>query len=169
VYAFDPLQSHGRIIRHNIAQNQLEKAIIFFPVGLSARTNATPGPVPEETSVNPGFRLPTTKKDDAFPCRTIDGLVATKHIQRVDFLKMDIEGSELAALQGAEKTLRQFKPKLAICIYHKFADFFEIPRFLQSLNLGYRLYLDHYSIHAEETVLYASADCRQDGGELPAD
>ena len=68
---------------------------------------------------------------------------------------MDIEGSELAALQGAEQTLRQFKPNLAISIYHKFADFFEIPSYLHGLGLGYRFYLDHYTIHAEETVLYA--------------
>ena len=112
----------------------------------------------EATAVNPGFRLPYTKHDNAFPVRTIDSLVASKDVSRIDFLKMDIEGSELAALQGAEKTLRQFKPKLAISIYHKFSDFFEIPLFLQSLSLGYRFYVDHYTIHAEETVLYASTD-----------
>lgn len=112
----------------------------------------------EEGLVNPGFRLSSAKGDDAFPIRTIDGLVASGAVQRVDFLKMDVEGSELAVLQGAEQTLQQFKPRLAISIYHKFGDFFEIPLFLQSLNIGYHLYLDHYSIHAEETVLYASAD-----------
>jgi FkbM family methyltransferase len=158
VYAFDPLQSHGEIVRHNIGQNHLDKAISFFPVGLGARPNATPGPVLEETVVNPGFRLARAKRDDEFPVRTIDSLVAAKDIQRVDFLKMDIEGSELAALQGAEETLRQFKPRLAISIYHKFGDFFEIPLYLHGLSLGYRFYLNHYTIYAEETVLYAISD-----------
>lgn len=158
VYSFDPLQSHGEVVRYNIAQNHLEETITFFPVGLGARSNTIVGPVLEETAVNPGFRLPHEKAGDVFPVRTIDSLVASKDIQRVDFLKMDIEGSELAALKGAEKTLRQFKPRLAISIYHKFSDFFEIPLFLQSLALGYRFFADHYTIHAEETVLYASAD-----------
>ena len=162
VYAFDPLRSHAEVVRHNIAQNGLEKTICFFPVGLGARSNTIPGPLLENNRVNPGFRLSFNKNDDAFPIRTIDSLVTSKAIQRVDLLKMDIECSELAALQGAEKTLRQFKPRLAISIYHRFADFFEIPLFLQSLNLGYRFYLDHYTIHAEETVLYASADHRTD-------
>ena len=158
VYSFDPLQSHGEVVRYNIAQNHLEKTITFFPVGLGARANTILGPVREETAINPGFRLPPTEPDDGFPVRTIDSLVTSEDIQRVDFLKMDIEGSELAALRGAEKTLQQFKPRLAISIYHKFGDFFEIPLFLQSLSLGYRFHVDHYTIHAEETVLYASAD-----------
>ena len=166
VYSFDPLQSHGDVVRYNVGQNGLEKTIVFFPVGLGARANVIPGPVSEENEVNPGFRLPSPKDDDAFPLRTIDSLVASRAVQRVDFLKMDIEGSELAALQGAEQTLRQFKPNLAISIYHKFADFFEIPSYLHGLGLGYRFYLDHYTIHAEETVLYA--DCRNSALELEA-
>ncbi len=158
VYAFDPLQSHGEIIQHNIAQNGLGETISLFPVGLGGQANAVPGPVPEEDAVNPGFRPSAIKPDQAFPVRTIDGLAAMGDIQRVDFVKMDIEGSELTALQGAEQTLRQFKPKLAISIYHRFGDFFEIPLYLQGLNLGYRFYLGHYTIFAEETVLYAAVD-----------
>jgi FkbM family methyltransferase len=158
VYAFDPLQSHGEIIRHNIAQNGLEKTISFFPVGLGGHANDVPGPVLEESIVNPGFRPSAIKPNQAFPVRTIDSLAATGEIPRVDFVKMDIEGSELAALRGAEKTLRRFQPKLAISIYHKFGDFFEIPLYLHGLSLGYRFYLGHYTIFAEETVLYAAGD-----------
>jgi FkbM family methyltransferase len=157
VYAFDPLESHGEIIRHNMAQNHLDDRIRFFPVGLGAYANGAAGPVKEKEIVNPGFNLHAAGAVELLPIRTIDGLVAGGDIQRVDFLKMDIEGFELAALQGAEKTLREFRPKLAISLYHNFSDFFEIPSFIQSLDLGYRCYLDHYTIHAEETVLYAKA------------
>jgi len=157
VYTFDPLGSHAEIVRHNIAQNQLQDRIRFFPVGLGADANEVPGPVKEGHVVDPGFCLDQAGGTDLVPIRTIDGLVAAGDIPRVDFLKMDIEGFELAALQGAEKTLRQFKPRLAISIYHKFTDFFKIPSFIHSLDLGYRFYLDHYSIHSEETVLYTDA------------
>jgi FkbM family methyltransferase len=157
VYAFDPLASHAEIVLHNIAQNRLEDRIRFFPVGLGALANEVPGPVNEKEIVNPGFHLHAAGTVDLVPIRTIDGLMATGDLERVDFLKMDIEGFELAALQGAEKTLREFKPKLAISVYHKFSDLFEIPSFVRSLDLGYRFYLDHYTIHAEETVLYADA------------
>jgi len=89
--------------------------------------------------------------------RSIDSVLASGEIPRLDFIKMDIEGSELAALTGASEALRKWKPRLAISLYHRAQDLFEIPLWLDSLGLGYRFFLDHYSIHHEETVLYAIA------------
>jgi FkbM family methyltransferase len=88
----------------------------------------------------------------------IDDLVAHGDFPRIDFIKMDIEGAELEALKGSESILRQFKPKLAITVYHDFKDFWEIPQFLDRLGLGYRFYLRHFTIHTEETVLFAKAE-----------
>ena len=90
---------------------------------------------------------------------TIDDLVEQHNLPRVDFIKMDIEGAELPALRGAKQTIQRHKPKLAISVYH-LTDFFEIPEFLDSLGCGYRCFLRHYTIHAEETVLFAEANCR---------
>jgi hypothetical protein len=90
--------------------------------------------------------------------RCIDDLVAQGGIPRVDFIKMDIEGFELRALRGACRTLHTYKPRLAISLYHSPSDFVTIPGFLKDLGLGYRLYLDHHTIHSEETVLYAVAE-----------
>lgn len=83
---------------------------------------------------------------------SIDNILEGK---RASFIKMDIEGSELAALKGAEKTIRKYKPKLAICIYHKKSDLYEIPSWIMHLNMGYKLYIRHYSNFMWETVLYA--------------
>jgi FkbM family methyltransferase len=75
--------------------------------------------------------------------------------ERVTFIKMDVEGSELDALRGAAKIIRAQKPKLAVCVYHKFEDNWEIPEFIWSLNPEYRFFLRHYSKEPAETVLYA--------------
>lgn len=88
---------------------------------------------------------------------TIDAFVEQNQIERIDFIKMDIEGAELAALKGAAATLRRFRPKLAISLYHSLADFWRIPAYLQSLDCGYEYHLAHYTIHMEETVLFAIA------------
>ena len=85
----------------------------------------------------------------------IDDLVQQQNLPRVDFIKMDIEGAELSALRGAKQTIQRHKPKLAISVYHRLTDFFEVPEFLDSLGCGYRYFLRHYTIHAEETVLFA--------------
>jgi hypothetical protein len=56
--------------------------------------------------------------------------------------------------------LRRFRPKLAVCVYHNLEDFWAIPRYLDGLGLGYRFYLRHFTIHPEETVLFAHAKKR---------
>jgi FkbM family methyltransferase len=76
--------------------------------------------------------------------------------QRVSFIALDIEGEELAALRGAERIIRTQKPKLAISIYHKPEDLWELPFLIKEYNPEYRLYLRHYHLlDMAETVLYA--------------
>ena len=74
---------------------------------------------------------------------------------RVTFIKMDIEGAELDSLKGAKETIIKHKPKLAICIYHKQSDLFEIPGYILSIVPEYRFYIRHYTSYLWETVLYA--------------
>jgi len=71
------------------------------------------------------------------------------------FVKMDIEGSELEALHGARQTIQKYRPKLAICVYHKKEDMLDIYEYIKGLNLNYKFYLRHHSGDFTETVLYA--------------
>ncbi|WP_035043124.1 FkbM family methyltransferase [Desulfovibrio sp. X2] len=88
---------------------------------------------------------------------TLDSAVAAAGLDRVDFIKMDIEGAELRALRGAEGVLRRFRPRLAVCLYHQPEDFCAIPEYLDGLGLGYRFHLNHHYVNEWETVLYAEA------------
>lgn len=71
------------------------------------------------------------------------------------FIKMDIEGAEYEALKGAENIIRKYHPKLAISVYHKPEDIFELPSLILEYNPGYKIYLRHYSLTSSETILYA--------------
>lgn len=75
--------------------------------------------------------------------------------ENVTFIKMDIEGSERKALEGARQTILNCRPRLAICIYHKAEDVIEIPSYILELVPEYTFYIRHYSSHMWETVLYA--------------
>ena len=86
---------------------------------------------------------------------SIDDFVRERRLKRVDFIKMDIEGSELKALQGGVDTIRNFRPKLAISLYHKKEDFVTIPKYLLDLDVKYDFFIDHTTIYQEETVLFA--------------
>ena len=72
------------------------------------------------------------------------------------FLKADIEGFELNMLKGACQTIARYKPDLAICLYHKASDIYEIPLYLHSLVPEYHMYLRHHLHDYSETVLYCS-------------
>jgi FkbM family methyltransferase len=69
---------------------------------------------------------------------TIDKVVADQKLDRVDFIKMDIEGSETRALAGAQRTLAAFGPKMAVCIYHRPTDPVEVPRVVLGANPAYK-------------------------------
>ena len=73
----------------------------------------------------------------------------------VTFIKMDVEGAELEALKGSRRTILKNRPKLAICLYHKPEDIWEIPSYILSLHDDYKLYIRHYQLYYAETVLYA--------------
>lgn len=73
----------------------------------------------------------------------------------ISLIKMDIEGAEKNALLGAEKTIKKYRPKLAICTYHKFEDYIELPLLIKSMNPEYKLYFRHHWLGFEESVLYA--------------
>jgi FkbM family methyltransferase len=153
VYVFDPMPKHCSIMGEAVAMNPgLAPRISIFCVGLADEVRNVP-PLTDGDTINPGACIVT----DEVPTTTIDELALHHPVPRLDFIKMDIEGSELSALKGAETSIRRWRPKLAISLYHRPEDFFSIPLWIDSLGVGYRFFLDHYSIHNEETVLYAAA------------
>lgn len=74
----------------------------------------------------------------------IDELVGSDEIT---YIKMNIEGSELPALIGAQQTITNCKPRLAIAGYHKTWDLWKIPKLIQSMNRSYNIYLRSYMNH----------------------
>ena len=81
---------------------------------------------------------------------TIDNLISEK----VNFIKMDIEGAEQDALEGATETIKKYHPILAICIYHKAEDWYKVPQIVLEKNPNYNVYLRHYMEGIFETVMY---------------
>ena len=61
-------------------------------------------------------------------------------LDRVDFIKMDIEGAERHALAGARRLLAVHKPRLAICIYHGADDPEVVPRVVLAANDNYQTF-----------------------------
>jgi FkbM family methyltransferase len=70
---------------------------------------------------------------------TIDKVVAELGLDRVDLIKMDIEGAEPEALEGARETIRRFKPRLAVGSYHEAGHYRVIPEIVQGIRPDYTM------------------------------
>lgn len=90
--------------------------------------------------------------------KSIDDFVNEENLKKLDFIKLDVEGAELPILKGAETSIKKFKPKLAIAIYHSMQDLYRIQDYIHSLNLGYKFYIGHYTTDVLETVLFANSN-----------
>ena len=77
---------------------------------------------------------------------SIDEYVVEKNLPRVDYIKLDVEGSELNVLRGAAQSILKWKPILAISAYHKPDDLWTLMRFLKSLRPDYEFVLRHYAV-----------------------
>ena len=74
---------------------------------------------------------------------------------RPTYVKMDIEGFERQALAGARGLLSAGKTAFAVTLYHRTSDLWQIPRFINEVAPGLRLYLRHYAEDWAETICYA--------------
>ena len=158
VHAFEFVPGNLEIFRKNLELNpQIADRITIVPnalwdssgVELSFNDSGPSSSVISGNQENQQFKTTTV---------SIDDYANQQGLKKVDFIKMDIEGAEIPALAGAAETIKRFRPKLAICVYHKKDDFYSIPGKINQILPGYKFYLDHYTLHREETVLYAKYD-----------
>lgn len=88
--------------------------------------------------------------------REVQAVSLDSSLQEVPTLiKYDVEGSELDALAGTQRIIKEHSPVLAVCLYHRQSDLWEIPLYIHSLNPSYRFYIRTHGNDGWETVLYA--------------
>lgn len=147
IYAFEPLEEGYLLSENNLREYEnieLIKCALSDENGETTFVSSVEGLM--------GARIGDKgERTISVPVRTIDSILGG---EEATFIKMDIEGAELAALKGAIDTLRKYKPKLAISLYHKNEDLIDIPLWLHKNVPGYRYYLRHYSNKRWDFVLY---------------
>lgn len=74
--------------------------------------------------------------------------------EKVTFIKMDIEGAESFAIEGAKLTIKRYHPKLALSVYHRADDFWKIPQQILEIRDDYNIYMRHYTEGISETVMF---------------
>jgi FkbM family methyltransferase len=153
VIAFEPDPSVYDALESNFAPY---KNIVLERQGLwSKRTTM-------ELAVHKGggstFMCPPGENKAICPLINLDTYMQEQSPQRCDMIKLDIEGAEAEMLKGSIHTLRTYRPKLAISVYHyPYEQFVGIVQFLLELDLGYTFYMGHHMPGWNETTLYSCA------------
>ena len=157
VFAFEFIPANVEVLRRNLEVNS----------PLAERTIVIEKPIWNTEGLElfyvdwgPGSRVSVDKLGDDFPddkcwVTTIDAVVDQYELPTVDFIKMNIQGAETSALEGARNTITRFHPKLAINLNHHIDDFKTIPALIESAGMKYQYYLEHHTIYENETVLFA--------------
>ncbi len=155
VYTFEFINSNIKTLRKNLSLNpKLEQIIELIEIPLWSKSDQNMYILEDGTGSKIEFQ-PSRRSSKTIKTISIDDFVKRNNIQKVNFIKMDIEGAELEVLLGAKETLARFNPKLAISVYHDLEHYYKIPQFINSLNLNYKFYLNHYSIRRAESILFA--------------
>jgi len=151
VHLFDPMPLHTRFCKLQMDQNtSLATHFYINTCAVGGDSHSARGALTDLNEITPG-----AVSTDDFACTTLDDY-ASGHSRRVDFIKMDIEGAEMAALEGSRRVLGEYKPRLAISAYHKPEDLWEIPNKLKDLNPDYLLMFGHHTPIFWESVFYAA-------------
>jgi hypothetical protein len=91
------------------------------------------------------------------PLTTIDKLTAELKLERVDFIKMDIEGAEVRALNGARETIARDRPRMSISVYHVPDHPQTVPRAVKAAWPGYSVECGPCAVdntHIRPDILY---------------
>ena len=132
IYAVEPDPKNFARLRQHMERNQISKCSL-----IAGGIWKEEGRIAFESK---GGRMSCHDEHtaDTVPAVTIDGILAGRP---VSYLKFDVEGAEMEALEGGRESIGRFRPKLLIAGYHHDDDLWRIPLYLHSLCPDYRIYL----------------------------
>lgn len=146
IIALEPDKSNLEKLKSKIATHNIHD-INLIPVGLWNEKKSL-----SFKSIGNGSSMVDEEGLQTIDVDRLDDLLPQE--KEISFIKMDLEGSEYNALLGCERIIKKNHPKLAISLYHKPEDVWELPNLILEFDSSYQFYLRHYSIAASETVLY---------------
>ena len=130
VIAIEPAPENLEVLKRNFAAEIAAGKVILYPKGVWDKDDFLSMNVDPTNSAADSFVLHPEKSEATtikLPLTTIDKLVSELKLDKVNFIKMDIEGAEPNALRGAKETITKWRPRMAISVYHKPADPIEVP------------------------------------------
>ena len=138
VIAIEPAPENLRVLKKNLAAEIAAGKVTIYEKGVWDKDDVLKMNIDPANSAADSFvRSRPNAQVIELPLTTVDKLVAELGLPRVDFIKMDIEGAERQAVAGAAETIKRFRPRMALCIYHLTDDPTVIPAAVLKIDSGY--------------------------------
>ncbi|RPJ59326.1 MAG: FkbM family methyltransferase [Acidobacteria bacterium] len=138
VVAVEPVPEKVECLRRNFGAEIEAGRLLIYPKGVWDKEELLPLHKHSKQSGGDSFVLDRDTTSEELQLTTIDQLVKELRLERVDFIKMDIEGAEGRALRGGASTIRAHHPGLALAVYHLPTDRQTIPEQVRELWPGYQ-------------------------------
>lgn len=137
-YAFEPTTESYAILQQTAQLNG--ERLVPISKGLSDRDDTITLSLGDNNSISNSIVIDShTNNAETISITSIDQFVKDRNLERVDFIKADIEGAERDMLKGARETLKKFAPKLAICTYHLPDDVGVLTHLILEANPDYKI------------------------------
>jgi len=139
VVAIEPAPENVECLRRNFKDEIASGRVILYPKGVWDKDEIMPMQIDPENSAADSFLIHRTGGTETrgIPLTTIDKLVSELKLERVDFIKMDIEGAEPRALIGGRQTIAKYHPRMALCTYHAPDHPTKVPELVRAAWSGY--------------------------------
>jgi FkbM family methyltransferase len=151
VYAFEPVKAIFDRLCETAVLNETGK-IIPVQKGLGKEDGRAVISIEEDNSGGGSMIIEKGVATEEITVTTLDQFVAENDVERIDFIKADIEGAERDMLRGATNVLKTFAPKLAICTYHFPDDPEVLERIITEANPAYRVVHLRHKLFAAVTT-----------------
>ncbi len=138
VVAVEPVPINLECLRRNFKEEIAAGKIVIYPKGIWDKDAVLEMDENPMDSSAASFVIRRSGTTENLPLTSVDKMVQELGLSRVDFIKMDIEGSERRALFGARQTIQRYHPRMAICVYHLPDDPAVIPLLIKNLGQAYR-------------------------------
>ncbi|KQC11660.1 MAG: hypothetical protein APR54_10615 [Candidatus Cloacimonas sp. SDB] len=133
VIAIEPVPSLAQALKKTFHNEMIENRIQILPFALGSKS----GIAHLKYTSDSLFEASISDEGDEIETTTIDDISIEKTI---DFIKMDVEGYEIEAVLGAKNTIQSQKPRLAIAVYHEYANASIISNILKQCRPDYKIH-----------------------------
>jgi len=141
VVAIEPAPENIECLRRNFEKEIAAGSVVLYPKGVWDKDDELELLVDPDNSAADSFVIHRkgAKAVAKVPLTTIDKMVTELKLEKVDYIKMDIEGAEVKALRGSKATIARWHPRMSLSTYHQADHPVEVPKAAKDAWPGYQI------------------------------